>query len=110
MVRRRVLVYQLPTDEPYCIPKFHPKILRIEKVVAIFETVRVGIRRTKFCKFLIERFWVRARVLVFQLPVEEPHYILKFHPKILEIEKVIAIFEIRYFCGAVKRKSIDQRD
>jgi len=36
-VRTRVLISQLPNGETYYIPKFQPKILKFEKVIAIFE-------------------------------------------------------------------------
>jgi len=36
-VRTRVLIFQLPNGETYYIPKFQPKILKFEKVIAIFE-------------------------------------------------------------------------
>jgi len=67
----------------------------------------IGIGKTTFRNFLIEGVGVRTRVLIFQLPNGETYYILKFQPKILKIDKVIAIFENRNFYGAVK-KSINQ--
>ena len=36
-VRTRVLIFQLPNGETYYIPKFQPKILKFDKVIAIFE-------------------------------------------------------------------------
>jgi len=107
-VRTRVLISQLPNGEPYYIPKFQPKILKFEKIIAIFETgtLRVGIG-TNILQNLIDNIGVRTRVLISQLPNGEPYYIPKFQPKILKFEKVIAIFENRNFYGAVK-KSINE--
>jgi len=36
-VRTRVLIFQLPNNKTYYIPKFQSKILKMEKVIAIFE-------------------------------------------------------------------------